>query len=184
MFQNKSLSGSADPGLVIQGMGYLTRTAISMASISLDVNQYEAPPKEPNTSTDTFTHIDLDQTAAGVSTTTEKRCLDDTFREHTDKVFGSVKGRSLWVSVEDLKDDFLKGGWNVESDSSKELIQSYVESLEADWVATQIWGFQTVDGERRYCRNIVIEKVTRDDQGAITASTDRAEFRFVYDYAA
>lgn len=182
--QNKSISGNADPGLALQGIGYLTRTGISLASIALDINQYEAPPKEGNDSTDTFTHIDLDQTAAGVSTTQEKRCLDNTFRDHDDKVFGEVRGRSQWVSVEDIEDEFLKNGWDVESDSSKELIESYVESRTRDWVATQIWGFQTVDGERRYCRNILIQTVKRNDKNEIEEFLQRHDFRFVYDYEA
>jgi hypothetical protein len=155
--------------LAIQGIGYLIRTGISYATISITVNQYEAPPKPPAESTDIFTHIDIEQSASGLTNTQENRCLDDTFRDHTDWLFGHVKGRTAWVTLDQIEEAYLKNGWEVEADGK--LITSHVESQDAGWTATQVWGFQEVNGERRYCRNIIVSK---EDQ--------RAEFRLVYDY--
>lgn len=168
--QNRTLSDSADKGLTIQSIGYLIRTGISMATISIVVNQYEAPPKPPNESTDIVTHIDIEQFATGLSGSVENRCVDDTYRDHSDWLFGNVRGKSYWVSVDDIEDEYLKGGWLAEGEG-KNLVLSHVESQDYGWVADQVWGFQEVEGERRYCRNIII---TKDDQ--------RAEFRFVYDF--
>ena len=168
--QNKELSASAEPGLSIQGIGYLVRKGVGLATITIDVNQYEAPPKAPSTADGTFTHIDIEQSASGLSSTKEARCLDDLPRDHSDWLFGNVKGQSSWVSVDDITDEYLKKGWLSEGEG-KTLIRSHVVSQDNGWTATQIWGFQDINGERRYCRNIVIAK---GDQ--------RAEFRFVYNY--
>jgi hypothetical protein len=40
------------------------------------------------------------------------------------------------------------------------------------WTATQVWGFQTVNGERRHCRNLLVVKEGK-----------RVDLRFVYDYS-
>ncbi|KAM0666560.1 hypothetical protein ACQRIT_005316 [Beauveria bassiana] len=168
---NYTYSDSSEPGLIIQGISYLVRKGILAATLSLETNQYEAAPSPPNEDELLCWHIDIVQSASGMGTE-ERRCLDNTFRHHSDWLFGNVRGRSRWVSVEDIEDAYLKGGWLVEGESgSKELIESHAESEDYGWTADQIWGFQEVDGERRHCRNIVI---TKGDQ--------RAEFRFVYDY--
>lgn len=167
--QNKSISDNSEPVLALQGIGFLTRKGIGLASISLDINQYTAPPKPPSTATDVVTHIDITQTASGLKSTQEDRCIDDFFRGHADWLFGKVRGKSSWVSLEEIDDEFLKTGWLVEGDGK--LLKSYVESQDDDWIATQIWGFEMVEGERRYTRHVV---VTKKDQ--------RVQIRMVYDY--
>lgn len=145
------------------------RKGILAATLTLETNQYEAAPNPPNEAGEPCWHIDINQSASGMSTE-ERRCLDDTWRQHSDWLFGNVKGRSRWVGLDDITDEYLKKGWLVEGEG-KTLILSHVESEDDEWIADQIWGFQEVDGERRHCRNFVI---TKGDQ--------RAEFRFVYDY--
>ncbi|CAG9954714.1 unnamed protein product [Clonostachys rosea f. rosea IK726] len=136
------------------GIGYLTRKGIGLASVTLDVNEYEAAPKPPNTATEIFTHIDIEQTAAGLSSTHERRCVDDTWREHEDWLFGKVKGRTRWVG-----------------EDGKNFILSEVESVGNGWTATQIWGFQKIEGERRYVRHVVVKK---EDKTEVV--------KLVYDY--
>ncbi|QUC18220.1 uncharacterized protein UV8b_02461 [Ustilaginoidea virens] len=166
---NSELSESIDPALVIQGIGYLIRTGLAYATISIKVTQFEAPSKPPNESTETFTHVDIEQSASGLTSTHENRCLDNMYRDHTDWLFGTVKGRSVWVSLDEVEDSYLKNGWEIEGDGK--FILSHVESQDYGWTATQVWGFQHVGGERRHCRNIVVAK-----------GDERAEFRLVYDY--
>ena len=151
-------------------MSYLTRKAIAMATITIEVNEYEAPPKPPNESTETFTHIDIVQSASGVSNTNENRCVDDVWREHSDWLFGTVKGRTIWVSADEITDEYLKAGWDKEGDG-KNLIFSEVESQDSDWIAKQVWGFQTIDGVRRYTRNVLVAK-----------GDERAELKMIYDF--
>ena len=160
--QNKSLSDSADPALALQGVGWLTRKAIGLATVTLHVKEYVDESGK--------THVDIQQMATGgVKGTAENRTLDDTFREHSDWLFGSVKGRTGWVaSKAEITDEFLRKGWE---EAQTEFVVGYVESLDRGWTATQVWGFQEVNGERRYARNIVVAK-----------GDEKVEMRLVYDF--
>ncbi|KAH9900451.1 hypothetical protein F4778DRAFT_738993 [Xylariomycetidae sp. FL2044] len=179
-FLNKSISDDVNPALSLQGIGWLTRKAIGVASVTLHVKQYQAPPKPPATSTDPVTHIDIQQVATGgLKGTNEERCLDFEFREHKDWLFGRVKGQSKWMSAEELQsivaagseamtkgwieNDFLLKDWLLDDaektgPNGEPFIYNHVESLDAGWTGTQVWGFQTIGGERRYARNVVIAK--------------------------
>jgi hypothetical protein len=177
--QNKSLSSDPDPALALQGIGWLTRKAIGLATVTLHVKQYTGPPSEPaNPSGPAVTHVDIDQTATGgVKGSTELRCFDNEFRPHSDWLFGNVRGQSRWIAAEEIKDPFLaKGPW-LEGDEEKAgpngetHMLSYVESLDNGWTATQIWGFKIINGERKYVRNILIAKGDK-----------RVELVMVYDY--
>lgn len=106
-------------------------------------------------------HIDIQQTATGgVKGTTELRALDNTFKEHSDWLFGKVQGRSEWLTGAPLADKvgepYLANGWE---EGMTEWIHAYVESLDSGWTAEQVWGFQVVGGERRHVRNTIIKKV-------------------------
>lgn len=160
--QNKTLSDSADPALALQGVGWLTRKAVGLASVTLHVKEYVDEAG--------LTHVDIQQTATGgVKGTTENRTFDNTFREHSDWLFGNVKGRTGWVASKDeITDEYLKKGWE---QAQTEFVVGYVESLDRGWTATQVWGFQEVNGERRYARNIVVAK-----------GDERVEMRLVYDF--
>ncbi|KAF4452420.1 hypothetical protein FALBO_16173 [Fusarium albosuccineum] len=166
---NKKLSDSSEPILALQGIGFLIRKSVNLATISLDINQYQAPPKAPNTSTDTFTHIDITQSASGLTNTHENRCADETFREHSDWLFGSVKAKSKFITLDELDDDFLKQGWLVEGDGH--FLMSYAESQDNGWVATQVWGFEEINGERRYVRHV-----------RVTKGSERVTAKLIYDY--
>ncbi|TDZ26886.1 hypothetical protein C8034_v007180 [Colletotrichum sidae] len=174
---NKTLSDSPDPALQLQGIGWFIRKAIGAASVTLHVKQYQAPPSPPATGTAPVTHIDIDQTAtAGLKGTSEQRCLDLEWREHSDWMFGTVRGQSTFMSPDEIEDEFLKKGWlegeaEATGPDGKSHVYSHVESLDNGWTATQIWGFQTIDGERRYARNVLVKKGDK-----------RVEIRLVYDW--
>ncbi|KAM7206594.1 hypothetical protein V8F33_000237 [Rhypophila sp. PSN 637] len=175
---NKSQSGALEPVLALQGIGWLTRKAVGAATFTLDVKHFNAPPAPPaDPSSGPVSHIEIDQLGTGgIKGTTEKRCLDNTFREHSDWLFGSVKGQSRWLNVEDIDDAYLKAGF-LEGDEEKggpngeKHIISYVESLDRGWTATQIWGFKNIEGERKYVRNVVVAK-----------GDERVEVQLVYDF--
>jgi hypothetical protein len=160
-------------------MGWVLRKAVSMATLTLNVKQYTAPPSPPaEPSNPAVTHVEIEQTGTGgVKGTSEKRCLDNVFRDHTDYLFGHVKGQSRWATPADLEDAFLNGGW-LEGDeekggpNSETHLVSHVESYDNGWTATQIWGFKKLDdGVRRHVRNVVI---TKEDK--------RVELQLVYDF--
>ncbi|RFU34944.1 hypothetical protein B7463_g1388, partial [Scytalidium lignicola] len=147
---NKTLSDDVDPVLVLQGVGWLTRKAISFATITLHIKEYVDEAGA--------THIDIDQTATGgIKGTTELRTLDWTVRSHEDHIFGNIAGRSRFISLdsEEIEDPWLKEGWLVEEGLN---IESEAVNEEKGWTALQIWGFAEVDGERYYTRRVRASK--------------------------
>jgi hypothetical protein len=191
---DKSVSNDADPVLALQGMSWLTRKAIGLATLTLKVHQY------PDSANPTVINIDIDQIATGgIKGTSEKRITDWTARPHTDHIFGNVEGQSRVVrgttgadgkvrpnldvstKVGNDADDakvgrFLRGeiladgseteGFLVEAlgeeygDGEGLYIQNFVVNKDAGygWTAEQVWGFEIVQGERRYTRRIVVAK--------------------------
>ncbi|KAF4585792.1 LCCL domain-containing protein [Ophiocordyceps camponoti-floridani] len=168
---NKELSDSAEPGLVLQGIGLLIRKGIGLTTISLSIEQYEGSPRPPSTAEGPVMRIDTTSSATGFTSTSERRCVDDVRREHSDWLFGTVEGRSHWIQLDDVDDEFLKEGWVFADGEDKTLLRAIGVNKTAGWTATQTWGFQMINGERRYCRNVVIEK-----------GEERVNLRVVYDY--
>ncbi|KAK4192792.1 hypothetical protein QBC35DRAFT_483397 [Podospora australis] len=175
---NKSQSTPVEPGLALQGVGWVTRKAVGMATLTLTVKQFTAPPSPPaEPSGGAVTHIEIEQTGTGgLKGSTEKRCLDYNFRDHSDWLFGHVKGQSKFIAASDISDAHLKQGWlegaeEATGPNGETHILSHVESYDAGWTATQIWGFQLVDGVRKHVRNIVVAK-----------GSERVELKLVYDF--
>lgn len=159
---NKKLSDNFEPILSLQGIGWVTRKAIGVATITLHVKQYEE---------EGVTHIDIDQIATGgVKGTAEKRQLTWEQREHYDHVFGQVKGQCRYVKLDQIDDEFLKSHWAKEMEGA-EFIEDNVQSMTNDWVAHQLWGFQEIDGKRYYARMVVVTK-----------GNERKTARLIYDY--
>lgn len=159
-----------------QGMSWVTRKAISYATVTLNVNQY--------TDSENVGHIDIDQTlTGGIKGTTEKRIADWNGREHSDHIFGTVEGRSRFLSGSKGEDGkvrpdvdvctniggngvgdarvkkFLRGeiladdseceGFLVEDgDGLGVWFQSFVENKDEGygWTAEQVWIFSLVAG--------------------------------------
>ncbi|KAI1752038.1 hypothetical protein F4782DRAFT_530981 [Xylaria castorea] len=181
---NKTLSDPTDPALALQGIGWLLRKAIGAATITIAATQYV---DDAATS-----HIDIDQSASGLSSTHEARVLDWTGREHKDWLFGKVEGKSRFVTAAELASfvdedgearregwidsAFLAEDWieNQEGEGKgpkgETLILNYVKA-EAGWFATQVWGFQDIGGERRYVRNVVVAKGSKFEN-----------FKMIYDF--
>ncbi|KKY21723.1 hypothetical protein UCRPC4_g03490 [Phaeomoniella chlamydospora] len=186
---NKTISDPFEPILALQGVSWLVRKGISVATITLHVNYSAGPPVE----------IKIIQTVTGgLKGTTEVRTLDFNRREHTDHVFGHVAGRTRYLSpnteiessiltkladgsIDPTDVQFLSGkvladgkmptaGFLDEDEHT--WIQSYVENEEAKWTAEQVWGFEEIEGKRMYTRRVVVRKGGKEVKRA----------RLVYDY--
>lgn len=173
---NKKKSSPSEPPLTTQEVGWAKRKAIGIATITLSVTQ---------TIDDSgITHIDIEQTATGgFPGTTEVRLVDWECKEHTDHVFGSLKGRTRWINIDAIKDPlpeenyqdspedvkFLTEGWIDDASENsgpngERLIDSFVKNESVGWTARQIWGFQMVDGERHYVRHVIVKKGSKVHQ--------------------
>ncbi|KAI0076232.1 hypothetical protein K474DRAFT_1663209 [Panus rudis PR-1116 ss-1] len=164
---NKTLSDDTDEILRLQGVGWMTRKAIKLATLYLTVKHYKEDDVE---------HIDIDQVlTGGVGATTELRVLNWQERNHEDHVFGPVIGKSRRIKVDDVENEWLREGW---TNDTKEhgLINSWVQSDTAKsgrtWIAEQTWGFEVVNDERRYVRHVYF----------IGPQGEKIEARLVYDY--
>lgn len=154
--QSKALSDDPEPVLALQGIGWLKRKAIGLATITLTIKE---------TKVNDVTHIDISSTATGgIQGTAEHRELDWTEHGHEDHVFGSLVGRNKWLDNKgaewDALDDFQKDGWLDEKvgPNGEPHILSTATSAANGWTAIQLWGFTEVNGLRYYTRKVVITK--------------------------
>jgi len=164
---NKTLSDDSDRVLNLQGVPWYKRKIIGVATITLNVKHYKDESGAER--------IDIAQTlTGGLSGTTELRTLDGIEREHQDDIFGSVIACSCRVPVEELKEEWLKNGWS-EDTLAQPLIRtvgkSNTEKSGLTWTAEQTWGFQIINGEKRYARGIYF--FTPDEV---------IKIRLIYDY--
>lgn len=157
--QNKKLSGDTDAVLTLQGVSWLMRKTIGLATVTLNHTHYK-----DDAGTE---HIDIDQviTPGSLQGTREERALDWEWRDRKDRIFGQVKGRSRRIKLADVADDdddakWMKDGWDETVVEKGECVETYVESQEGGWTASQFWGFEMVDVERRYVRHVIVKDKT------------------------
>jgi hypothetical protein len=106
--------------LELQGVSWITRKAISLATISLGIRHFKDD--------DGVEHISINQTlSGGIKGTTESRVLNWTFRPHEDYIFGAVRGRSRRIKVEDIEVPYLQKDWLPDT-LNHGAIQAYAES--------------------------------------------------------
>ncbi|KAK7540543.1 uncharacterized protein J3D65DRAFT_238961 [Phyllosticta citribraziliensis] len=171
---NKTLSGDSDAVMQLQGIGWLIRKTVSFATVTLHVKQYAD-------ATSNAVHIDIDQSLSpgNIKGTSEKRTLNWDVSGHVDHVFGSLRGRSRWTTLARVGDEYAvgpdaggegvakereldvqfmrDGDWDDSvTQHGDEVVESWVESVDKGWMAWQIWGFELVDGVRRYVRHVVV----------------------------
>jgi len=166
---NKSLSDPTDRILQLQGVGWFKRNAIAFSTVTLHVKHFK--------DAEGIEHIDIDQTiAGGFPGTSENRVLDGVERCKKDDLFGFVVSKSCRLDVADITDPYLKGEWTLDTvkDAAIHTIaNSDTKNSGLTWTADQIWGFETVNDERRYTRRV---KFNHKDGEEIH------EVRLVYDF--
>jgi len=168
---NKTLSDDSDDILKLQGISWFKRRAISMFTLTLVVKHYADEGG--------FEHIDIQQTlSGGISGTTEYRTLDWEERNINDDVFGALIAQSKRIKAEEVDDEFLRSGWTedaVEDGLILAVARSDTSKSGMEWKAELTWGFEVLDGERRYARHV---KFTSSDK------KDGPIFKHLYyDYA-
>ena len=84
-----------------------------------------------------------------------------------------MKGKSRFITAKELPEgddkEWLSKGWLDEEGGM--LVQAWAESETNGWTAEQTWGFETVDGKRRYVRHVIVRK-----------GDDWKQARLVYDW--
>ncbi|KAF5323471.1 hypothetical protein D9611_005771 [Ephemerocybe angulata] len=166
---NKELSDKRiDTMLSLQGVGWIKRKAITLATVTLFVKHFK--------NEDGFEVVNIDQTiSGGIPASSELRTLTGNPRETEDVTFGHIITKSKRVKVDELDVSFLKNGWTADT-IEHGLIHSYTESNTpksgTTWIASQAWGLEEINGERRYTRHIKFTGPKAEDIEAV----------LVYDY--
>lgn len=166
--QNRAQSGDFDRILQLQGVGWLSRQALRVSSITVTITIKQYDDEEG------LNHLDAEQQlSGGIKSTPEPRTIDWKVRTNHDATLGDVLGRTRVVESKNLeaefgKDDvaFLGEGWD-----SQEQIQSFLKNEKKGWTTNQIWGFQSIEGARKHVRKVVVRK-----------GTDVAQAVLIYDW--
>ncbi|KAL8931921.1 MAG: hypothetical protein Q9216_007026 [Gyalolechia sp. 2 TL-2023] len=160
--------------LALQGTSLPIRKAISTASVTLRISQ---PQRNEYT-------IEQTATAASIPGTTERYILDGEWRTNHDAFFGEVRGRSRWVGLEEAESMMRHGvtagegdddddGRDVDDDDDDgRVILAEGGSTDGKWDALRIWGFEEIEGERRYTQRVKVRN--RDGE--------EVEGKMVYDF--
>lgn len=74
-----------------------------------------------------------------------------------------------FLSGEVLADGSKSEGF-LAGEGEEVFMQSFVRNVESGWTAEQVWGFETVDGERRHTRRVVVVKNGKVEFGRLVYS--------------
>lgn len=174
ILQNKALSDPIDPVLALQGINWLVRKVVSMATVTMHVVE--------SSDDDGITHIHTEQTATGgIKGETEVGKLDWSAVPNISGIFGETSNRSRWTGVGSSAESggggslhpWLTEGWLKEDTSGdgNEHIQNWAVSEKKGWTAEEIWGFAMLDGKRYQVRKFLVKKGEQE-----------ARARMVYDW--
>lgn len=159
----------------------MTRKAVGAATVTQSLSQTSVTGEDGQPTT----KIVIDQAAnGGVKGTTESRTLDWQYRGHSDWLFGTVQGRSRYVTLAQILEEskgkdgieedakFATEGWLGETEEG-EAVESYVDNEANKWTGWQVWGFAEEKGERKFVRRITIRRKDNNEFKRV---------RLVYDY--
>ncbi|KAL8908392.1 MAG: hypothetical protein Q9207_000811 [Kuettlingeria erythrocarpa] len=158
---NKSLSDPLDSVLALQGINWLIRKVVSLATITMRVIETK--------DTTGTTHIRVEQTATGgIKGETEERKLDWSPVPHSSGVFGEMNNGTRWTSIGSEAESggggplhpWLTEGWLDEKpvEDRRTHVQNWVVNEKSGWTAEPIWGFAMVNGKRYHVRRFLVKK--------------------------
>ncbi|KAL2788127.1 hypothetical protein BJX66DRAFT_340521 [Aspergillus keveii] len=176
---NKALSDDADSSLALQGVSWILRKGISLASPKFILS------RSTNENGVAVVNINVGGVGSGA---TETRVLNWTPIEGKNPLFGKTQTRSrLYTSAlersaahTDENYAFLNGtttkdgapsSWAEDADGQH--LQCVIVNEEAGWTMEQIWGFEEIDGKRYHTRRSIVRKGSQVERG-----------RLVYNYVA
>ncbi|KAJ7604464.1 hypothetical protein FB45DRAFT_810756 [Roridomyces roridus] len=163
---NKKLSGDISKVLAVQGVGFITRKAVSAGKITTIMKHYkDAAGVE---------QLEIDSAiVGGITVAKEHRVLDGQARPTEDPLVGPIVNTMRRAQPADLAIPFLKDGWTADT-LQNGVIHFEIASGPANknkWTMNQTCGMQEINGERRYVAHL-----------KITSPSEDHEIMLVYDY--
>ncbi|KAF2763678.1 hypothetical protein EJ03DRAFT_332532 [Teratosphaeria nubilosa] len=159
---NKDLSSDATAAMDIQGIGFLTRKAVSVATklAPLRISVAQKGKEEIIISYATMASLPAIKE--------ELRPANDEWMEKKDPMVGKIRIRSRWTTTSELKskgsDTFLTDGLG----DDETILEAEIESLEKDFKMDQLW---LMEGDKLVKRDLTT-----------SANGKKAETRFVYEF--
>ncbi|PGH28361.1 hypothetical protein GX50_08903 [[Emmonsia] crescens] len=181
---DKSLSNDPDGIFKLQGMSWFTRKAIGLATLTLKITQKKNDAGTVEINIDqlltggvkgTTEHRFLDWSekphqdhifgsvigqsrflkAGEAGADGKRRPNVDVQTKTGDEAEDAAIAKLLMGEM--LANGDLTEGFEVD-EANEDFLQSWVRNQEAGWTGEQIWGFEMIDGVRRYTRRIVVAK--------------------------
>ncbi|WQF76711.1 hypothetical protein CDEST_01725 [Colletotrichum destructivum] len=162
-------SDDLGPTFMLQNIPWIVRKVISYASLELKMDQKDpAPPERP------ATVIDINQTVRpGGFDTANSYILDGETRHDKVPIFGAMSMRAKYVPKAEVSGEDLMGHEIEQPSPTDERvgIKEFTEGVNTGWKTTALWGFEKVNGERRFCKYCTTTK-----------GDEKVQARLVYDY--
>ncbi|KAF3401353.1 hypothetical protein DPV78_005938 [Talaromyces pinophilus] len=173
--QDKNRSTDLDCVLKLQGIGWVSRKAISVSTMTLKITQ--------ETDADGCTIMTLEPAlTGGLKGAPERRPLDWTQFEQNDTLFGLVRIRSRYIDGTVISDgqvrplvelqikdggqdreSFLGGEFSIDTKHEvtggiikEAFLHDFVCSINSGWIAEQIWAVENTGEEKILTRRIVV----------------------------
>ncbi|KAF7339603.1 hypothetical protein MSAN_02174800 [Mycena sanguinolenta] len=147
---NKSMSGDTDEMLNLQGIGWMKRKVIAVASVTLAIKHYKDEAG--------VERFDIDQTlTGGIPGAKEESVLNWAEKPSKSPLFGDIIGRARRCQVSELEDDFLKSNWTADTIEHGVIhvrVVSDTAKSGTSWTVNQVLGVQEINGQRRHARNV------------------------------
>ncbi|CAP97570.1 hypothetical protein E8E15_009673 [Penicillium rubens] len=178
-------SNPTDPILTLQGMGWVMRKALSYATVTIYVKQYadsenpalihidaqqvitggiQGTKEERKLDWEVREHVDhifgkLQGRSRHIAGAKSEDGAVRPVIEIQTKVGSPEEDAKVqkFLTGETLIDGSKSEGFLAEEGEAV-FLQSFVKNTESGWTAEQVWGFETVEGERRHTRRVVVTK--------------------------
>ncbi|SPO07541.1 uncharacterized protein DNG_10235 [Cephalotrichum gorgonifer] len=141
---------------ILQGVPWALRKILSFAGVSLHMTQTQSAP-EDNPDGEKVVSIRVKQVVTpGGFSSEESYILDFQSRDSTVPIFGALSARSKYLPIDEIPDEEVRR--RLEGGGANVVVQEFAHSKAGDWVTEGIWGFEDVNGERRFTRTNVTSK--------------------------
>ncbi|KAF2252892.1 hypothetical protein BU26DRAFT_515314 [Trematosphaeria pertusa] len=148
---NKALSTDFNPLMRLQGLTWLSRKAVNLATITTHIT-LKPSPSEAASSTRTLI---LNNSAFNFPGTVEARTLDWEWRDFKDYIWGAFQDRSRIVRKDGLAQEVADGEWVQGLRGEDEwMVESEIRARDGAWSNHTVWGFKSVGAERRLIRHM------------------------------
>ncbi|TLS21195.1 uncharacterized protein PpBr36_10639 [Pyricularia pennisetigena] len=146
---NKQLSDDLDPTFAAQGVPFILRKMLKFAGVRIDMTEdLEASPAP----TIHFKQI----VSPGGFHTEEDYVLDAQYREGTVPIFGTISVQARFLPMSKLDDEGLRT--QLEEGGTGDVVIEEKTTSKLGWECRGIWGFEKIDGERRFVRTNFTKK--------------------------